>query len=272
MDRNHRVAHAANHRVAVHVKSVSHGYTSDNHLERVIENLDFQIFKGEFLSILGPSGCGKSTLLRLIAALEKPLGGKIDFPSGPLVRGVVFQEPRLLPWRSVLENVKLPLELQGVSSKEAVSLATEALGKVGLLDALNKLPLQLSGGMKMRVSVARSLVWHPSLLLLDEPFSSLDEFSRQNLQNDLRELWETLGETLGMTIIFITHSIQEAVFLSNRAITLSIRPAQILSDIPILLPSRRNGGLRLENPFLLEVKKLTETLIRSPETSRKKFS
>lgn len=228
----------------------------------ILDQLNLTITEGEFISILGPSGCGKSTFLRLLAALEHPTSGEIQFSSssGRIVRGFVFQEPRLLPWRTVLENIELPLELQGAEPRLFRQDAVHALNRVGLNESIGKYPAQLSGGMKMRVSVARALVFRPNLLLLDEPFSSLDEYTRQVLQEDLRNLWETTK----LTVVFVTHSISEAVYLSNRVIFFTQRPAKIALDQLIDLPLERPSEIRLDHRFSLEMKKLSSFL----ETSK----
>jgi NitT/TauT family transport system ATP-binding protein len=223
--------------------------------EPVIANFYLKIAAGEFLALLGPSGCGKSTLLRLIAGLDLADSGKIQMVSSqskqPAPRGFVFQDSALLPWRTVLQNVCLPLELLGRQGS-AVDLAERALERVGLKDALRKFPNQLSGGMKMRVSVARALIAQPSLLLLDEPFTALDERTRHQLQEDLRELWQEMR----MTVIFVTHSVSEAVFLANRAVILSSRPARILADELLQLPQQRPGALRMQTEFLSEMNRI----------------
>lgn len=217
----------------------------------VVSSLDLSIQPGEFVSLLGPSGCGKSTLLRLIADLDRPDGGRlvIDSFGRKFFRSFVFQEAALLPWRTTLGNVMVPLELMGRDREAAKSEAKKALAKVGLADALGKYPSQLSGGMKMRVSVARSLVVEPSLLLLDEPFAALDENTRFKLQEDLRALWLSSR----MTTIFVTHSVQEAVYLSDRAILLSPRPARIVLDHRFDLPPERPASLRTDPRFIREM-------------------
>lgn len=217
----------------------------------VLNNLDLRLEAGAFVSLLGPSGCGKSTLLRLIAGLDRPDSGSISYGTTDYVRGFVFQEAQLLPWRTVLGNVTLPLEL--MKKPQAEARAREVLAQVGLSDALEKFPAQLSGGMKMRVSVARALVSSPGLLLLDEPFAALDESTRFRLQEDLRRLWRREG----MTVVFVTHSISEAAFLSDRAIVLGDRPAHVVLDHRIDLPADRGEGLRLDPAYTREVGILT---------------
>lgn len=206
----------------------------------VIQDFSLDVAAGEFLAILGPSGCGKSTLLRLVARLIAPDAGTIDTtPSHPRA-AFVFQDAQLLPWRTVLENAALPLELQGVPKEKRYAAAREVLGQVGLAEAEQRYPAQLSGGMRMRVSLARALVTEPTLLLMDEPFAALDEITRFHLEVQLRKLWQARG----MTVLFVTHSISEAAFLANRAIVLSRRGGQIKLDHTIHLPLERTNELR----------------------------
>lgn len=218
----------------------------------VVDDVSLDIRPGEFVALLGPSGCGKSTLLRLAAGLDRPDHGDIAIESfgRRFFRSFVFQDAHLLPWRTVLENVALPLELIGGSRKEARFQAESALERVGLKDALERHPLQLSGGMKMRVSLARALVTQPTLLLLDEPFAALDEGTRHRLQEDLRHLWRTLR----MTVLFVTHSVSEAVFLADRTLVFSPRPARIRMDHTVALPLERPRAIRLEPQFMDEMK------------------
>jgi NitT/TauT family transport system ATP-binding protein len=226
-----------------------------------VEAMDLDVAAGEFLAILGPSGCGKSTLLRIIAGLDRPTDGDVTIRrpgAGRFDIAYVFQDAHLLPWRTVLSNAALPLELQGVERSERHQAATEALVKVGLGDALARYPAQLSGGMRMRVSLARAMVTEPTLLLLDEPFAALDEITRQRLDEQLRELWQSRR----MTVIFVTHSTNEAVFLAERAIVLSKRPARIVADGAVALPSERIGELRATAEFARETRVVYEALER----------
>ncbi len=225
----------------------------------IFDDLDLQIDPGSFVAVMGPSGCGKSTLLRLLAGLEMPDVGRVQVDVGAQARpriSFVFQEAQLLPWRSVLQNVALPLELDGVDSREVSALARDALIRVGLGEALQKYPHELSGGMKMRVSLARALVTRPHLLLLDEPFAALDDVTRFRLQNDLRAFW--LAER--MTVIFVTHSMTEAAYLADRQIMLSRRPAEILLDRVSELPTHRQDALRVSSVYLFEIEKLQSQL------------
>jgi NitT/TauT family transport system ATP-binding protein len=230
-----------------------------------VDGIDLSIPAGEFLAILGPSGSGKSTLLRMIAGLDRPTSGAIDLMTehpSPAADGhrsslaYVFQDAHLLPWRNVLRNVALPLELAGVRRADRLAAARAAIARVGLADACRLYPAQLSGGMRMRVSLARALVTQPKLLLLDEPFAALDEITRQQLDEQLRELWRETG----MTVIFVTHSIMEATFLAQRAIVVSRRPAKIILDRSIGLPDVRTSELRGQPAFAAEMAHLLKAL------------
>ena len=234
----------------------------------VLDGLSLNVPAGQFLAILGPSGCGKSTLLRLIAGLDEPQSGSVDVDPSPRSPGAspgprrdvayVFQDAHLLPWRNVIRNVELPLELRGVGKAERSSHAARALDRVGLADALDRYPAQLSGGMRMRVSLARALVTEPRLLLLDEPFAALDEITRQHLDEQLRGLWAGTG----MTVVFVTHSTAEAVFLAERAVVLSQRPARIVDDRTIDLPPERSPALRAAPEFARATRAVYEALER----------
>jgi len=209
-----------------------------------IESISLEIPAGEFTAILGPSGCGKSTLLRIIAGLDRGAAGSVHLATDNRL-AYVFQDAHLLPWRNVLNNVALPLELMGVAKPERLDAARPFVEMVGLADAAELYPNQLSGGMRMRVSLARALVTRPTLLLLDEPFAALDEITRQHLDDQLRQLWKTTQTT----VLFVTHSTAEAAFLAQRAIVLSKRPATIVADLPIDLGDQRTGELRGEARF-----------------------
>jgi NitT/TauT family transport system ATP-binding protein len=220
-----------------------------------LKPLSFEISEGEFLSLVGPSGCGKSTLLRLIAGLDACTSGSLEI-SGERKLSYVFQDPQLLPWRSVLKNIELPLEFERISKAERIRRAEETLKLVGLSPFASRFPSQLSGGMKMRVSLARALVTKPSLLLLDEPFAALDEIGRQKLDEDLRRLWQKQN----LTVIFVTHSIHEAAFLSNRAFVFSKRPGQIVLDRKLELPLERPLEIKTSKPYLDEISHLFQAL------------
>ncbi len=207
--------------------------------------LSLTINKGEFISFVGPSGCGKSTLLKLIAQLESPTSGKIENKIDPTQMGFVFQDPCLLPWRNVLENVLVVAEIRHNFSVEIKNRALQLLQKLGLKDFAHAYPHQLSGGMKMRASLARSLLLRPELLLLDEPFAALDEMTRQNLDEELRDFW--IKEKI--TILFVTHSTQEASFLSDRVVVFSPRPGRLIADLRIELPLERKRELKMDARF-----------------------
>jgi NitT/TauT family transport system ATP-binding protein len=217
----------------------------------VIEHFDLEVRAGEFLAILGPSGCGKSTLLRIIARLLDPDAGTVvvNPDADRYQTSFVFQDAHLLPWRTVLDNAALPLELMGVAREERHAKARTALSDVGLDEAADRYPAQLSGGMRMRVSLARALVAAPRLLLLDEPFAALDEITRFRLDLRLRELWKERG----LTVVFVTHSISEAAFLANRAIVLTRRGGGIKLDRALNLPER-GPDLRLDPRYGAEMK------------------
>src|SRR5215469_16674050 len=211
-----------------------------------LDRVDLAIERGAFVSLLGPSGCGKSTLLRIIAGLVEPSAGTIrgrDAIGGRI--GFVFQEPTLMPWASVWDNVYLPLRLMGVARETAAPKIEATLASVGLDAFAKTYPRELSGGMKMRVSIARALVTEPQLLLLDEPFAALDEITRFKLNEDLLALWQSHQ----WTVIFVTHSVFESVFLSNRIIVMTKRPGRIAADVPIDLAYPRQGALRTQSDY-----------------------
>ncbi len=219
----------------------------------MLKNIDLELAAGSFVALLGPSGCGKSTLLRFISGLEAPSAGTISLiPNthsalGGLPRlAFVFQDAQLLPWRTVLDNVALPLELQAVNRKEARERARQPLSEVELADVLDRFPDQLSGGMRMRVSIARALVTEPEILLLDEPFAALDELTRQRLDERLRRLWLARK----MTVLFVTHALGEAAFLAERALVMSKRPGRIVLDHQVDLPGDRSLALRTQPAFV----------------------
>ena len=206
-------------------KTFSNGVTA-------LREVDLTIREGDFVSLLGPSGCGKSTALRLIAGLSTPTTGLLDWRDGFVERssiGFVFQEPTLLPWASVFDNVWLPLRLKGVSRKRATPAVSELLERVRLTGFENAVPRELSGGMKMRVSIARALVTKPRVLLMDEPFAALDEITRFMLNDDLLGLWQDQR----FTVVFVTHSVFESVFLSNRIVVMAARPGRVFGEIAI---------------------------------------
>jgi NitT/TauT family transport system ATP-binding protein len=213
-----------------------------------LSNATIDIEEGRFISLLGPSGCGKSTLLRLLAGLDRPTEGRIE-RSADAARnsdsiGFVFQEPTLMPWATVHDNVALPLRLHGVPRREMDDKVRAALVPVGLQDFAAAVPRELSGGMKMRASIARALITQPRLLLLDEPFAALDEISRFRLNRDLLALWQPQPQERRFTAVFVTHSVSEAVFLSERVVLMSPRPGRIHAEVAIDLPYPRSDATR----------------------------
>jgi NitT/TauT family transport system ATP-binding protein len=205
-----------------------------------LDGLDFAVKRGEFLSLLGPSGCGKSTALRLLAGLMEPTSGQILRDPSASEIGFVFQDPTLLPWATVANNVRLPLRLKGVAERETTSRVDEALAMVGLEEFRAAYPRELSGGMRMRVSIARALVTRPQLLLMDEPFAALDEITRFRLNDDLLELWRQLD----CTVVFVTHSVFESVYLSTRTLMLTPRPGRVAAEFVVAAPAPRDGRFR----------------------------
>ena len=228
-----------------------------------LSNIDLSIRRGEFVSFIGPSGCGKTTLMRVVADLERQTEGHISVNGvspreARLARayGYVFQAPALYPWRSVLANVTLPLEIMGLPRQERRARAAKYLEMVGLTGFERKFPWQLSGGMQQRVSIARALSFEPQLLLMDEPFGALDEITRDHLNEHLIRLWEQTRKT----VVFVTHSISEAVFLSTRIVVMSPRPGRIIEVIESSLPTRRSLDIRDTPEFLAVAHRVREAL------------
>jgi NitT/TauT family transport system ATP-binding protein len=219
-----------------------------------LQDVSLRIAAGDFITLLGPSGCGKSTLLRLIAGLDRPDAGRVAWDRAPGDIGFVFQDPTLLPWADAIENVRLPLRLRGRDPGESRAAARAALHRVGLAGFETARPRQLSGGMRMRVSLARSLVIRPQLLLMDEPFAALDEFTRHALQADLRQLWASLG----CSIVFVTHSIYEAAYLATRIVLMSPRPGRIVREIRSSLSE--SADRRLDPAYAALVAEITAAL------------
>jgi NitT/TauT family transport system ATP-binding protein len=226
---------------------------------------DLAVESGEFVSLLGPSGCGKSTALRLIAGLALPSSGRVDVAhhageARPGHRiGFVFQEPTLMPWTSVRENVRLPLKLARVPPDDADARIAEALARVGLSEFADSYPRELSGGMKMRVSLARALVTDPDILLMDEPFAALDEITRFRLNNDLLALWRNLKKT----VIFVTHSVFESVYLSQRVVVMTARPGRLAAEIAILTREPRDEDFRTSAEYADYCRKVSAALAPS---------
>jgi len=223
----------------------------------------------QFLALLGPSGCGKSTLLRIISGLEPPSSGNIEWPTTvhdvrgrPLPElGFVFQDATLMPWASVFDNLYLPLRIKGRSRRAVRDQVMEALRQVGLADFADAYPRQLSGGMRMRASVARALVTRPRVLLMDEPFAALDEITRLKLDRDLLDLWQANA----LTVLFVTHSVFESVFLADRIVVMSARPGRIIADIRIDEPYPRSDGFRMSSSYNAYCRDVSAALARSIE-------
>lgn len=211
----------------------------------VLDNVDLSIRQGEFVSLVGPSGCGKSTILRLLAGLLEPNEGTVRRGEN-LTAAFVFQEPNLLPWRSVVENIRLPLELARVSRQEQQRRIEASLALIGLEESdWNKKPRMLSGGMRMRVSLARALVTEPDVLLLDEPFAALDDMLRQQLNEDVLRIHEARV----ITTLFVTHNVSEAVFLSERVLVMSSTPGRLVDEFMVPFESPRTASLKAEPRF-----------------------
>ncbi|MBV1865685.1 MAG: ABC transporter ATP-binding protein [Rhodobacteraceae bacterium] len=218
-----------------------------------LQGMSMDIEQGSFVSLLGPSGCGKSTVLKIIAGLGNLTTGRVEWPTAQVDHlgrpdheiSFVFQEPTLMQWATVFENVWLPLRLKGASRRNAKDQVEEALDMVGLKDFATSYPRELSGGMKMRVSIARALVTRPKLLLMDEPFAALDEITRFKLNNDLLHLWEKFN----WTVIFVTHSVFESAYLSSRIVVMAARPGRVVADIDVPAPYPRGEDFRTSNDY-----------------------
>ena len=225
---------------------------------RALRQMSLQVNEGDFISLLGPSGCGKSTALRLIAGLIPPTSGRITWEGGMATGdlGVVFQEPTLMPWATVAQNVYLPFRLRGQGFGTVKSRVAEALDLVGLAAFHDAYPRELSGGMKMRVSIARALVTGPRLILMDEPFAALDEITRQKLNNDLL----AMRDKIGCTVIFVTHSVFESVFLSDRIIVMAPRPGRVVQEIQIDAPYPRTMEFRTSASYAAHAQVVSEAL------------
>ena len=245
--------------VAVSLRGVSKVYDSG---VLALGPIDLEVRNGEFVSLLGPSGCGKSTALRLIAGLSAPTSGAVRVANraaqaGPSI-GFVFQEPTLMPWTSVRENVRLPLKLAHAPRPEADARVGEALAQVGLAEFADAFPRELSGGMKMRVSLARALVTDPDILLMDEPFEALDEITRFRLNDDLLALWRNLSKT----VIFVTHSVFESVYLSQRVIVMTPRPGRLAAEFRVDTAEPRGEDFRTSAEYAAHCREVSIALAR----------
>jgi NitT/TauT family transport system ATP-binding protein len=227
-----------------------------------LAGLDLDVRPGEFLSLLGPSGCGKSSALRIIAGLSEPTHGSVEWtgvaataPGGSHI-GFVFQEPTLMPWANVEHNVALPFKLQRAAASIAAPRVRAALERVGLDRFGRSYPRELSGGMRMRVSIARALVTEPDLLLMDEPFAALDEITRFRLNNDLLDLWQAMRKT----VVFVTHSVFESVYLSNRIVVMAARPGRAFAELAIDAPYPRGEAFRTSAEYADFCRRTSEAL------------
>ncbi|MEY2653916.1 MAG: hypothetical protein RLZZ524_944 [Pseudomonadota bacterium] len=236
---------------------------------RALLPVDLSIRDGEFVTLLGPSGCGKSTLLKMIAGLLEPTDGRIQLWHRPVdqLAGIgkrlafVFQEATLMPWTTVARNVRLPLDLQGMKPEQADPKVAQALSLVGLDRFAQQRPRELSGGMQMRVSIARGLVTEPQLLLMDEPFGALDEITRNRLDGDLLELWQRQK----LTVVFVTHSIHEAVFLSSRVVVMAARPGRVVEQVEIDEPYPRGPQWRVSQRYAQIAAHLQDSLLKASQ-------
>lgn len=225
---------------------------------QALSGMSLNINEGDFISLLGPSGCGKSTALRLLSGLLSPTAGRIEWAGGYQKGdlGVVFQEPTLMPWSTVGKNVSLPFRLRGKSQKAVQAEVEEALALVGLEGFEDSFPRELSGGMKMRVSIARAMVTRPRLILMDEPFAALDEITRFKLNNDLL----ALKERIGCTVVFVTHSVFESVFLSDRIVVMAARPGRVIREVQVAAPYPRDEVFRTSADYAAYCRQASEAL------------
>ena len=221
-----------------------------------VSGVDLDLADGEFVSLLGPSGCGKTTVLRMIAGLIEPSAGAIGWPSKKPDLSFVFQDATLMPWATALHNVVLPLKIKHLPAHEAEQRAEAALESVGLAAFRNSYPRELSGGMKMRVSIARALVTEPNLLLMDEPFAALDEITRHKLNDDLLALWHHKR----FTVAFVTHSVFESVYLSQRIVVMAARPGRIIADLATATPFPRDASFRTSAAYAQACRVVTDKL------------
>jgi NitT/TauT family transport system ATP-binding protein len=238
-------------RAQVAIRGVSQRFGVDGASVTALDGIDLDVPDSQFVSVVGPSGCGKSTLLSLVAGLRRPSSGSVlcdgELITAPMPRkvGMIFQEANLLPWLSAIDNVAFPLKLRRVPRPERLEAAARMLELTGLAGFESRLPHQLSGGMKQRVAIARGLVQNPAVLLMDEPFASLDEQTRMVLGDELLRIWSETRKT----VLFVTHSLHEAVYLADRVIVLSARPGRIVDDVPVSLPRPRTFAMTSTEAF-----------------------
>ena len=253
---------------AIEVLSAEKTYPDGTH---ALQPVDLTIAEGEFVTLLGPSGCGKSTLLKMVAGLLEPSDGRLLLWRRPVREleatgrrmAFVFQSPTLMPWADVATNVRLPLDLAGVARSEADPRVADVLALVGLTKFAKALPRALSGGMQMRVSIARALVVDPHVLLMDEPFGALDEITRGKLDAELLDLWRAKR----LTVLFVTHSIHEAVFLSSRVVMMAARPGRVIEEVAIDEPHPRTPDFMVTPQFSRDAKRLQDSLLRASDES-----
>jgi len=252
--------------VAIHIENVSMAYAARGERLLALSDISLDIAEGEFVSLIGPSGCGKSTLLRLIGDLLQPSMGRVEVHGAPASEarrnrdyGMVFQAPVLYDWRTVERNVQLPLEVMKVPKKERKARTKELLELVSLWEFADRYPWELSGGMQQRVSIARALSFHPSILLMDEPFGALDEMTRERLNLELLNIWSQTSTT----VVFVTHSIPEAVFLSDRIVVMTPHPGRIEHVVHVDLPRPREVHIRESERFFRLIAEVRSRLYES---------
>jgi len=245
------------HTPTLTVKNLSVVFPDSNGGLRALEDISFEVSPREFICFLGPSGSGKTTLLRILASLLQPTSGQMNFIRNQYPQiGMVFQQSNLMPWRSVMDNIKLPLEVEGMGESKARIKAQEMIELVGLLGFEDSWPRELSGGMAQRVAIARALIHDPDLLLLDEPFASLDAMTRERMWVELSRIWQARQKT----VIMVTHSINESLFLADRVLVLTQRPGKIKLDVEVDLPRPRKDDIRYTPHFGKLARKLREAI------------
>jgi NitT/TauT family transport system ATP-binding protein len=254
-NRQRREGHALTNAAVISVEHATKTYANGT---QAVAEVDLTIGSGEFVALLGPSGCGKTTLLRMMAGLVAPTDGRIAIREGAQL-AMVFQSPTLMPWARVTTNVRLPMDLAHVPRADADAAALDALRMVGLADSGHRYPRELSGGMQMRVAIARALATSPTILLMDEPFAALDEFTRFRLDDDLASLWRLRA----LTVVFVTHSIHEAVYLATRVVVMTPRPARVACDLPIDAAHPRPADYRGSPAFAASCARLSRAIAPS---------
>jgi NitT/TauT family transport system ATP-binding protein len=249
----------------VRLRDVDVTFATEDQPVQALAGVTLDVAEGEFVALLGPTGCGKSTLLRVASDLQAIASGVVEVRGRPAAAarqanefGFVFQEPALLPWRSAIDNVMLPLEVVDYPQAERRARCEALLGMVGLSKFLNRYPHELSGGMKQRVAIVRALAWNPSILLMDEPFSALDELTKAELQDELLRICAHEKKT----VLFVTHNLSEAVYLADRVVVMSAHPGRIVATIPVELPRERGPEIRETMEFMQHVRRARESLAK----------